>query len=314
MAFCRKCGFELQKTDGFCANCGAKIDMEYSPPGQPNFEGRRRRSARKIKGYCDTCMQAWYEDDLKCPSCGGDDYTMNSEYAPSPYESETAKKPISNTIVWIIAVLPIIGLIIENAVALASNRSLNDMWWITLVLNTALCWWDERRVRKQRHDFNLSSVVFLVPVYLFQRAKRLKHNFSYFIVWLVTFAIIILVPTQYILNNPFINSFGLGSVQTINTVKEGTFLSYPSTKIGPTFDNLMSNEKWTSFTTDGGFTAVQVEGDAFLPGHGQSRLLIQFLMDKGSPEFSISYVSVNGRPLDTLEISVFLQTVFSLEH
>ena len=116
--------------------------------------------------------------------------------APPPLSGDN----VSNSVIWVLAFAPIIGLMLEYFVAGMMNP--NDMyqaeldmedykyWYITLILNIALSIWDEARLRKsgtKTSDFK--GWVWLVPVYLFQRAKALKHSNSYFITWVVCFVL-----------------------------------------------------------------------------------------------------------------------------
>lgn len=116
--------------------------------------------------------------------------------APPPLSGDS----VSNSVVWVLALAPIIGLMLEYFVAGMMNP--DDMyqadidmenykyWYVTLILNIALSIWDEARLRKagtKTSDFK--GWVWLVPVYLFQRAKALQHSNSYFITWIVCFVL-----------------------------------------------------------------------------------------------------------------------------
>lgn len=107
---------------------------------------------------------------------------------------------VNNTLVWLLAFAPIIGLALEYFVSgvmhsdseyLTQSAAENgDYWYITLILNIALCVWDARRLKTA----GINTTTFrgwrwLVPVYLFQRAKMLKQNQAYFIIWIICFFI-----------------------------------------------------------------------------------------------------------------------------
>jgi len=106
---------------------------------------------------------------------------------------------ISNTVVWFLAFAPLIGLFLETVIAdamypferkLNPNAHANDFWFVTVLLNVGLSFLDERRLRKAGcNTQQFKGWVWLVPVYLYQRAKAAKQNLAYFIVWLVCFAI-----------------------------------------------------------------------------------------------------------------------------
>lgn len=56
-------------------------------------------------------------------------------------------------------------------------------WFITVGLNIALSFADESRLRKAGHNTSkFKGWVWLVPVYLYQRAKATRQNLVYFCV------------------------------------------------------------------------------------------------------------------------------------
>ncbi|KZZ29387.1 hypothetical protein A3754_22835 [Alcanivorax sp. HI0083] len=97
-----------------------------------------------------------------------------------------------------------IGLILESIVAgvaydgneyrIEQALSNAEFWYITLALNIALSFWDEKRLEQSGIDTSkFKGITWLIPVYLYQRAQALKHNLAYFIVWLVCFALMLTV-------------------------------------------------------------------------------------------------------------------------
>lgn len=102
---------------------------------------------------------------------------------------------VNNTLAWVIAFVPIIGAILEGFVSglVYGYYRPNKFWYITLLLNIILCIYDEKRLKAAGYDVSkLKGWVWFVPVYLFQRARLLKQNLAYFIVWLVCFLLIVL--------------------------------------------------------------------------------------------------------------------------
>ena len=66
-----------------------------------------------------------------------------------------------------------------------------QLFLVTVILNIALSILDERKLRKAGWDTNkIRGMVWLVPVYLFKRAKLLEQNLAYLIVWLVAFGLV----------------------------------------------------------------------------------------------------------------------------
>jgi len=124
--------------------------------------------------------------------------THLNQNSPPPLATEH----ISNSVVWTLAFAPVLGLILEYIVAgvmYADNQSKAEFeisngsfWYITLLLNISLSYWDEKRLKNAGiNTSKFSGFVWLVPVYLFQRAKSLKQSKAYFIVWIVMFILVI---------------------------------------------------------------------------------------------------------------------------
>ncbi|KEP89687.1 MULTISPECIES: DUF4339 domain-containing protein [Aeromonas] len=109
---------------------------------------------------------------------------------------------ISNTLIWILAFAPIIGIFCEGFVAGAvyhdTDQAANavaegSFFYISLIINIALSYWDERTLRKAGvNTQQFGKMVWLVPVYLWKRAKALQQKPTYFWCWLVTFSLIML--------------------------------------------------------------------------------------------------------------------------
>ena len=146
--------------------------------------------------YCRGCGKEIHETANLCPHCGAPQ-TANSQSIADPTNSG-----ITKTTIWILAFAPIIGSILEGIIAYtihnneyAASIALNKgyYFWVTIVLNISLCIFDEQNLKKLGVDTNQFGSAFLVPVYLFKRAKALNHNPpAYFIVWIVCFTISIL--------------------------------------------------------------------------------------------------------------------------
>lgn len=130
--------------------------------------------------------------------------TYLDDSTPPPLRGEH----VNNTIVWILAFAPILGLMLEAFIAgmvyrdnpyQAESAAMGgQFWYITLILNVALSYWDEKRLSKSgttTKKFN--GLVWLIPVYLYQRAKALKHSLAYFIVWVVCFVLVLLASAGY---------------------------------------------------------------------------------------------------------------------
>lgn len=99
-----------------------------------------------------------------------------------------AAAAIDNTMVWLLAFMPILGSVAEVIVArmlgLVGNPS---MWVVTVGLNILFCTLDDRKLKAAGYDTKPLGTVWLVPAYLFKRAKYLNQSNAYAIVWCVTF-------------------------------------------------------------------------------------------------------------------------------
>lgn len=96
---------------------------------------------------------------------------------------------ISNTVVWWLAFAPLIGLFAAEFMAGATNKHPDSFWWVTLLLNIALSIADEKKLKQAGYRTDQMGPSFIVPVYLFKRAKILNQSNSYFIVWLLLFVL-----------------------------------------------------------------------------------------------------------------------------
>ncbi|QLF94884.1 DUF4339 domain-containing protein [Pseudomonas sp. ABC1] len=109
---------------------------------------------------------------------------------------------VNNTLVWVLAFAPLLGLFLESFIAMLVYGDENSameavaeskFFYITIALNILLSVLDEKRLQKAGHNTSaFKGWVWLVPVYLYQRAKQLKHNLAYFSVWIGCFALVLL--------------------------------------------------------------------------------------------------------------------------
>ncbi|GAA4357379.1 hypothetical protein GCM10023185_22060 [Hymenobacter saemangeumensis] len=103
---------------------------------------------------------------------------------------------VDNTIVWILAFAPVLGMVLESILgSLMVPRepafpggpipAQPSLAWVYLALNTALSIWDERRLKAAGYSTRPFGGIwlFLVPVYLFKRAKSLQQKPSYAWTW-----------------------------------------------------------------------------------------------------------------------------------
>jgi len=109
---------------------------------------------------------------------------------------------VDDKLIWVLAFMPLLdnlveafvaGLIYKNAFRAALAQQSGTFWWVTLAINIGLCWLDERNLRAAGIDTSkFGKMVWLIPVYLYQRAKALDHTLAYFVVWIVCFVILVI--------------------------------------------------------------------------------------------------------------------------
>jgi len=103
------------------------------------------------------------------------------EHNASP---EYTAGPVSNLIIWILALSPTAGIFFELTGFVLLGLPvpiLPDI--VVIALSIYLGYADRKKLTAIGHDTSRMGPPWLVPVYLFKRARILKHNLSYLIVW-----------------------------------------------------------------------------------------------------------------------------------
>ena len=111
------------------------------------------------------------------------------------------KVNVNNTIVWLIAIAPIFQSFFQgfvygfvNSLSYNRNYSFGTFFWVAFIINSVLCYWDINKLKESGIDTSkIKNDYWLVPVYLYKRAKLLNQELSYFIVWIVTFILSIIL-------------------------------------------------------------------------------------------------------------------------
>lgn len=147
-------------------------------------------------GYGSKVWRSGFADWMRLEDTQFLDYLHRQ--SPPPLSGES----VSNTLVWVLAFAPFLGLALEGFVAMIVYGDEDwamdavysgQFFYITIALNLLLSFMDEKRLKKAGHDTSkFKGWVWLVPVYLYQRAKQLKQNLAYFIVWVCCFVVILL--------------------------------------------------------------------------------------------------------------------------
>lgn len=100
-------------------------------------------------------------------------------------------KSIRSDYVWFLAFAPLYGQIIENFIMNYVNGGEN-VFLITIFINILLSILDSKELKKAGYEDKFLDESWLVPAYLYQRAKLLNENPSYLWLWIVCFVIILL--------------------------------------------------------------------------------------------------------------------------
>jgi hypothetical protein len=107
--------------------------------------------------------------------------------AASPESGLPPTQGVNDSLAWVVALLPILG-------AAAGYGTGRDLWLLVLVLNITLCGLDYSRLQQAGHNVPVAWI-FLIPVYLWKRAKSLNSAPVHFYVWLIAFAGSIAAPS-----------------------------------------------------------------------------------------------------------------------
>lgn len=135
--------------------------------------------------------------------------SLPSRSSPPPLPTEPPALPgvaISNWLIWVLAFAPVIGLMLEAFIAGARASSeytldyevqlalqTNQYWYVTLLLNLGLSLWDLSRLKRAGVDTAaFGKLAFVVPVYLWKRAKALQQQPTQLWIWIACFVLTLL--------------------------------------------------------------------------------------------------------------------------
>lgn len=138
--------------------------------------------------------------------------------------------PPNDVPAWIIAFVPLIGVVIEENIA--ANMPMSP--WITMLLYAisyvALTAFDTNALYSGGHlrDKSLLVTVIFVPLYLFRRARLLGQSLAYFWVWVATFVGALLITNPALLTGSLYFGSGL----------PGCNSSYAKTQVARIFNDI----------------------------------------------------------------------------
>lgn len=122
------------------------------------------------------------------------------------------KNIIRNGLVWYAAVLPALGLFLENY---ALNKYLGMfVWAVVIIARPAACFADRRVLLRDGANVNLPPVLALFPTfYIFKRCIDLKQN--------TAVAVVCLISLSYgIIGNGFVIGLSMNDDKVVEIVKE----------------------------------------------------------------------------------------------
>lgn len=132
-------------------------------------------------------------DTLVLNSNIGRDFLPLGDTVLAPTATEPPPLParaVDDSLVWLLVAIPLGSAILEQA----TGRTSTSLWGWPLAIflvNVAVSVLDERRVIRSgvsNRSIRLGAWVWLVPVYLYQRARALKGPRYYVWAWLASFA------------------------------------------------------------------------------------------------------------------------------
>ncbi len=244
--------------------------------------------------------KVWHNDMKEWQELGSVGIIEKDNFLPPPLLGND----ISNTTVWFLAFAPIIGTIIEYIISGAIGAASGSLWFVTAILNSVLCIYDERKLRKAGHNTKNQLVwaIFLVPVYLFRRASLLKQRNYYAITWCIVFALVVFSP------NLISQISGIADPSTVMAVKSGTLYAYPDKTIEQMVDNYFENPKYQAIVANDGNTYVNISGEIMYDSRPVN-VVLQFRYYKDN-SFELQALEFNGVSQDLTTYNSLMDAMY----
>ncbi len=137
---------------------------------------------------------------------------------------------VNGSLIWILAFAPIIGMLVEYGIAAAVygggsalDKYSGQFFFVTFILNVAVGYADERRLRLAGYDTSkFSQWAWFVPVYMLKRSRALGHKPSYLLVWTICFALLLIAPLYHKDYSSFIGDIsGVWSSEDVGIIEIG---------------------------------------------------------------------------------------------
>lgn len=191
--FCTNCGGHQASATRFCGSCGQVMQAGMS---QATVEALEAIPPAAVAPP--SPMRLGYVPPSTAPPASGFasavapvPSTHHGAHTPGPslaYPAVAgARPPVDNTLAWTLAFAPLLFVMLDGILLAAGVGEADSTisLWAAVAINCALGWADARRVRAAGYDVSAALAVLLVPVYLFNRASRLRQKLAIPIVWCV---------------------------------------------------------------------------------------------------------------------------------
>ncbi|MBQ3151350.1 MAG: zinc-ribbon domain-containing protein [Clostridia bacterium] len=153
----------------YCQKCGKQIE-----------EGVK---------FCDGCGNPADDGNVQQPTIATDGTEKKKEFKRIPFIDKIIKE--KNEMIWVAAFAPFIGFSLEIFFLFIFGW---DLWFITLLINILFCYLDCYLLGRSGTDTGyLDKTFFLMPVYMFKRAKLNGDSLAYFVTWCICFAVVTLI-------------------------------------------------------------------------------------------------------------------------
>lgn len=95
-------------------------------------------------------------------------------------EHSTGETKITNVTLLLVVLCPIVALFFENG------------FWFFIFIAMGICYWDESNLYHAGYNTETLTKAFIIPVYIFKRARLTKSGMTYLVLWCITFLISII--------------------------------------------------------------------------------------------------------------------------
>ena len=234
-----------------------------------------------------------------------------SSYLQSATPPPLSGDHVKNTYMWILAFAPILGYVLESFIAgqkYGVYIYTGEFWYTTLALNILLCIFDSVVLKKAGHDTSKFIFwFFLIPVYIYSRAKHLKQSQICLIIWVVAFALTLLLSGTELNSKAstwqfpnFLSTIsGFGDSKAIKLVKSGKFHNCPGKTVEQAVNGFLGSPTWESgIGVDGqtkGLTLVNIRGRMTVHGK-EVNALLQLIVDENNGTFNAHALEFNAVP------------------